>query len=87
MLKRYVLPIFVSSSLVLSGCATMNNTAAQPEPERGSLTRTYKLIDEMGRTSGTLVLQPMGRAELRDADGRLIGVFSAEQGFTPEARN
>lgn len=71
-------------TLTLVGCA---QPPADTEVPRGSLTKSYKLVDEMGRESGTLVLQPMGRAELRDADGKLIGVFSADQGFTPENRN
>lgn len=62
--------------LALSGCAAP--PATDLETPKGSLTKSYKLIDEMGRESGTLVLQPMGRAELRDADGKLIGAFSAE---------
>lgn len=73
-------------SLFLAGCVATTPTPEESGPQKGSLTRTYQLVDEMGRMSGTLVLQPMGRAELRDADGRLIGVFSADQGFTPEQR-
>jgi len=72
-------------ALTLVGCAMQ--PPADPEAPRGSLTKSYKLVDEMGRESGTLVLQPMGRAELRDADGKLIGVFSAEQGFSPDTQN
>ena len=75
----------LACTMTLIGCA-MQPTAT-PEVPKGSLTKSYKLVDEMGRESGTLVLQPMGRAELRDADGKLIGVFSAEQGFSPDAKN
>jgi len=72
-------------ALTFAGCAMQ--PSADPEVPKGSLTKSYKLVDEMGRESGTLVLQPMGRAELRDADGKLIGVFSAEQGFSPDYKN
>lgn len=73
-------------SLFLVGCGAMSGSSSN-EPPRGSLTKTYQLLDEDGRMSGTLVLQPMGRAELRDSDGKLIGVFSAEQGFNPQMSN
>lgn len=72
----------LACTLTLVGCALNQPTDA--EIQKGSLTKSYKLVDDMGRESGTLVLQPMGRAELRDADGKLIGVFSAEQGFSPD---
>ena len=51
----------------------------QPAVEKGSLTRTFQLVDEKGRKSGTLTLDPFGRAELRDADGKLIGKFTPER--------
>jgi len=82
---RSLLPAVMFCCLTLSGCTAMLASQMQGEQQQGSLTRTYKLIDEMGRVSGTLTIQPMGRAELRDADGSLIGVFSADQGFTPKA--
>jgi len=50
----------------------------QPAEEKGSLSRTYKLVDEQGRKSGTLTLDPMGGAELRDADGKLIKKFTPQ---------
>jgi hypothetical protein len=50
----------------------------QPAEEKGSLSRTYKLVDEQGRKSGTPTLDPMGGAELRDADGKLIKKFSPQ---------
>ena len=83
---RTRLLVFIGLGLLsLSGCAAMQ-AADTAEPSRGSLTKTYRLIDEDDRVSGTLVLHPMGKAELRDADGRLLGVFTAEQGYVPEQR-
>lgn len=73
----------LACALTLAGCGAMN-TSSQDEPQKGSLTKSYQLIDDMGRVSGTLVLEPMGRAELRDANGKIIGIFSADQGFIPE---
>lgn len=71
--------------LLFSGCTAMHTTETV-DPPRGSLTKTYRLVDEDGRVSGSLILHPMGKAELRDADGKLIGVFAAEQGYVPEPR-
>jgi len=50
----------------------------QPAEEKGSLSRTYKLVDDQGRNSGTLTLDPVGGAELRDADGTLIRKFTTQ---------
>ncbi len=41
--------------------------------------RTFKLVDDQGRESGTLILNPQGGAELRDSDGKVIGTFSSQQ--------
>ena len=73
-------------ALSLAGCGAMYTSAEQEVP-KGSLTKSYQLIDEMGRVSGTLVLEPMGRAVLRDADNKVIGVFSSDKGFSPESNN
>lgn len=84
-MRAIILPLAAAAcGLIFIGC-TMQSSSNMESP-KGSLTKTYKLVDEMGRESGTLVLQPMGRAELHDGDGKLIGVFSAEQGFMPEQK-
>ena len=57
-----------------------------PAVEKGSLSRTFKLLDEKGRKSGTLTLDPFGRAELRDADGKLIGKFTPERPVEAEPK-
>lgn len=66
--------LFASLSLV--GCG---GKSASTEPEKGSLMRTFKLIDVQGRESGTLVLNPQGGAELLDNDGKAIGSFAPKQ--------
>lgn len=72
--------------LVLSGCASSGTKSA--EPQTGSLVRTFTLMDEQGLNSGTLVINPFGGAELRDAGGNLIGTFvqqsPAPSGTMPE---
>jgi len=60
--------------VVLSGCASSKSA----EPETGSMVRTYTLLDEQGKKSGTLVINPVGSAELRDVDGNVIGTLSAQ---------
>jgi hypothetical protein len=55
----------------------VGGSSKEPETaEKGSLNRIFKLVDESGRESGTLVLTPMGGAELRDPDGNVIGSFA-----------
>ncbi|MCP4338748.1 MAG: hypothetical protein GY799_07630 [Desulfobulbaceae bacterium] len=66
--------LFVSLSLVACG-----GKSKSTEPEKGSLMRTFNLIDDQGRESGTLVLNPQGGAELRDTDGKVIGSFAPKQ--------
>lgn len=80
-----LLSIALTCFLTLAGCGAMNST--ESETPKGSLTKSYKLIDDLGRDSGSLVLEPMGRAELRDANGKIIGIFSADKGFIPENQN
>lgn len=60
-------------ALTLSGCTIFASPEPEAKQQTGSLIRTYTLIDEQGRTSGTLVIGPLGGAELRDADGNLVG--------------
>lgn len=59
--------------LFLGGCASSGPKSV--EPQTGSLVRTFTLMDEQGLNSGTLVINPLGGAELRDANGNLIGTF------------
>lgn len=61
---------------------------AIPEPvteQKGSLSRTFTLVDEQGRKSGTLTLDPVSGATLRDENGNIVGKFKAES--TPEPQS
>jgi hypothetical protein len=60
----------------LVACGGGNKKKDKAAEEKGSLSRTYKIVDEQGRNSGTLTLDPAGGAELRDADGNLLRKFS-----------
>lgn len=74
-----VIVLFVSLSI--AGCG---GKSKEPEvTEKGTLNRTFKLIDDSGRDSGTLVLKPTGGAELRDADGNVIGNFTSGAASEP----
>jgi len=69
--------------LTLTACAgkSTNETAPEKEPvaeQKGSMARTFTLIDELGRKSGTLVFDPLGGATLRDENDKVIGKFKAE---------
>ena len=82
MRKLFLMVIVLFVSLSIAGCG--GSSKKEPEAvEKGSLNRTYKLIDNSGRESGTLVLNPTGGAELRDPDGNIIGTFSPG-GTAPE---
>jgi|LGVF01.1.fsa_nt_gb hypothetical protein len=77
-MRFFILILIVSlTSLSLVGCGGSSTKSA--EPEKGSLLRTFSLVDDQGRVSGTLTLNPQGGAELRDIDGKVIGSFSSQQ--------
>ena len=70
--------LFLGCSLF--GCARSSKKAApEAEPQaaeqKGSMSRTFKLVDEQGREAGTLTVQPFGGAVLRDADGTVLKEF------------
>ena len=64
----------LSLVFLLAGCG---GTPEKKEEPTGSLQRKYTLVDEQGRKSGSLVINPLGGAELKDIDGKVIGVFKS----------
>lgn len=68
----------VSAVIGCAGSSKKDKQAAQtPEAEeKGSLSRTFYLVDEQGRKSGKLIMHPSGDAELRDENDQVIGKFS-----------
>jgi hypothetical protein len=54
---------------VVAGCAGSSRKAEQ----KGSLSRTFMLLDEEGRKAGKLVLAPSGKAELLDENDQVVG--------------
>ncbi len=66
--------------LILGGCAGSSKKKAQPPEEpvteqKGTLSRTFTIVDEQGRNAGTLILDFSGGAVLRDENGKVIGNF------------
>jgi hypothetical protein len=67
--------------LAVAGCGRSSKKDKQASKEaeseqKGSLSRTFFLVDEQGRKSGTLVMHPSGNAELRDENDQVIGKFT-----------
>ena len=80
-LKRFfsIVVIFVVG-LTLVGCGGFKKKKEQPAEksaaeQKGSLSRTFTVVDEQGRNAGTLILDFSGGAVLRDANGKVIGTF------------
>lgn len=77
--------LFLGCALI--GCAGSSKKAEPPAEEqaveqKGSMSRTFTIMDEQGRKSGTLTLNPFGGAVLRDENGTVIKEFKS--GGSPE---
>ena len=80
-----VLGVFmIGTSFVACGGGSKNMKAEEPvaaapaEEAKGSLSQRYNIVDEQGRKSGTLVIDPFGGALLLDENGKVIGKFKSE---------
>jgi hypothetical protein len=80
-LKRLsiIVVIFVFG-LTLVGCGGLMKKKEQPAEkpaaeQKGSLSRTYTVMDEQGRKAGTISFDFSGGAVLRDENGNVIGTF------------
>ena len=78
--RFYVIMAVLVIGLILGGCAGSSKKKAQPPKEpvteqKGSLSRTFTIMDEEGRNAGTLALDFSGGAVLRDENGKIIGNF------------
>ena len=68
--------------LILGGCAGSSKKKAQQPKEpvteqKGTLLRTFTIVDEQGRNAGTLSLDFSGGAVLRDENGKIVGNFKS----------
>ena len=66
--------------LIIVGCGGFMKKKEQPAEkpaaeQKGSLSRTFTVIDDQGRNAGTLTVDFSGGAVLKDADGKVIGTF------------
>ena len=80
--KVYVIVAALVIGLILGGCAGSSKNTAQPPEEpvaeqKGSLSRTFTVMDEQGRNAGTLILEFSGGAVLQDENGKVIGTFKS----------
>ena len=78
--RVYVIMALLVIGLILGGCAGSSKKKAQPPEEpvteqKGTLSRTFTVVDEQGRNAGTLILDFSGGAVLRDENGKVIGNF------------
>jgi hypothetical protein len=78
--RFYVIVAVLVIGLILGGCAGSSKKKAQPPEEpvaeqKGTLSRTFTIVDEQGRNAGTLALDFSGGAVLRDENGKIIGNF------------
>ncbi len=78
--RFYVIVAVLVIGLILGGCAGSSKKKAQPPEEpvteqKGTLSRTFTIVDEQGRNAGTLALDFSGSAVLRDENGKVIGNF------------
>ena len=78
--RFYVIMAVLVIGLILGGCARSSKKKAQPPKEqvteqKGSLSRTLRVVDEQGRNAGTLTLDFSGGAILRDENGKIMGRF------------
>jgi hypothetical protein len=86
-LKRIIgIVLIFILGLTLLGCGGFKKKKEQPAEksaaeQKGSLSRTFTVVDEQGRNAGTLILDFSGGAVLQDANGKVIGTFKpAESG-------
>jgi hypothetical protein len=73
----------------LVSCAGSSKKKEQPKEEaaieqKGSLSRSFTLVDDQGRNSGSITLDPFGGAVLRDENGKVIGTFKAASSPEPQ---
>ena len=78
--RFYVIVAVLVIGLILGGCAGSSKKEEQPPKEpvaeqKGTLSRTFTIVDEQGRNAGTLSLDFSGGAVLRDENGNPVFTF------------
>ena len=81
-ISRHYLTVVMATFLfgfALIACSGTSEQKSVQTPEGiGSLSRTFKIIDEKGRPSGTLTIDPVGGVTLRDENGNIVGRFKPD---------
>ena len=73
-----VLAILALGFALIACSGTSEQKSVKPSEGTGSLSRTFKIIDEKGRESGTLTIDPAGGVVLRDENGKVVGKFKQD---------
>jgi hypothetical protein len=78
--SRFIIILAILSlGFALVACGGSSTKKDEKSAEStGSLTRTYKIVDENGLESGTLTMDPAGGIVLRDEKGEVIGKFTQD---------
>ena len=78
--QRFIILLaLLALGFVFIACGSTSEQKNAPQTEEtGSLSRTFKIIDENGRDSGTLTIEPAGGFILRDENGNVVGKFKQD---------
>jgi len=78
--QRFIILLaLVALGFLFIACgSTSEQKSAAPTEKKGSLSRTYKIVDENGSESGTLTIEPGGGVILRDENGNVVGKFKQD---------
>jgi len=78
--SRFIIILAILSlGFALVACGGSSTKKDEKSAEStGSLTRTFKIVDEKGLESGTLTMDPAGGIVLRDEKGKVIGKFTQD---------
>jgi hypothetical protein len=74
---RFIIMLAILAlGLALNGCAGSSKEKDDKSAKStGSLTRTFKIIDDKGLESGTITMDPAGGITLHDENGKVVGKF------------
>lgn len=78
--QRFIIVLaLLALGFALIACSGTSEQKNDTPPEgTGSLSRTFTIIDEKGRESGTITIDPLGGVVLRDENGKVVGKFKPD---------
>jgi len=94
LLRSWKTVLFLGALSLTATLTACGGNSSQPKVEekapveevKGSLSRSFSLVDEMGRKSGTLTIDALGGATLYDANDKVIGRFDRAQAVAAPAK-